>query len=75
MSEKVSETSGGEQHTAGTRARVPASRRAAHGPRSTHRSLPELEDALRLLAQEWRLPVELRGRLTQSVAALAGPPL
>ncbi|WP_435193974.1 PP2C family protein-serine/threonine phosphatase [Streptomyces sp. NRRL F-5630] len=75
MSEKVSETSGGEQHTTGTRARVPASRRPAPGPRSTHRSLPDLEDALRLLAQEWRLPVELRGRLTQSVAALAGPPL
>ncbi|MGE9694654.1 MULTISPECIES: PP2C family protein-serine/threonine phosphatase [unclassified Streptomyces] len=75
MSEKVSETSGGEQHTTGTRAGVPASRRPAPGPRSTHRSLPDLEDALRLLAQEWRLPVELRGRLTQSVAALAGPPL
>nr|WP_234010644.1 PP2C family protein-serine/threonine phosphatase [Streptomyces sp. SPB074] len=68
-------TSSGEQHTAGTRARVPASRRAVSRPRSTHRSLPDLEDALRLLAQEWRLPVELRGRLTQSVAALAGPQL
>ncbi|MFJ4438806.1 PP2C family protein-serine/threonine phosphatase [Streptomyces sp. NPDC088923] len=75
MNERVSETSGGERHTTGTRARVPASRRAVPGPRSTHRSLPDLEDALRLLAQEWRLPVELRGRLTQSVAAVAGPPL
>jgi serine phosphatase RsbU (regulator of sigma subunit) len=74
VSEKVSKTSG-DQHSTGTRARIPGSRRAAPRRRSTHRSLPELEDELRLLAQEWRLPVELRGRLTQSVAAVAGPPL
>ncbi|OON82057.1 PP2C family protein-serine/threonine phosphatase [Streptomyces tsukubensis] len=38
---------------------------------TTHHSLPGLRTALRLLAEELRLPPELRSRLTLSVAAVA----
>ncbi|MGY0487794.1 PP2C family protein-serine/threonine phosphatase [Streptomyces sp. WG-D5] len=48
---------------------------AAASPGTSYRSLPELRTAVRVLAAGFRLPAELRTRLTLSVARVAEPEL